>query len=1343
MKLHWVAVAAMLCMTTHAQEIVTKTKTIQWRANNSWQTWSDAGTVGLAHSFPIPAEGACRVDADNTSFVAYHDGGGVREGYITSPATVEMFFEVPDATKRCLWMLMRRGTASGEIEMLEGVDATYGGSISWVRPELADDDWHWVHGNMRDYRAGARELQLDRVTPGIEITAFVLSESDSEVPGEGWRDLPQAEMNVWPKGEAFTEYLNFAAVRGWRSARMTNVQLNGGRVGMRYSADHGETWEVVPEDGDLSGIVLRGDGTDDLRVRGWLIRAEDGATPTFGPLELSYDTDASAVVTVEDGTARIGFDRDTGAIVGLENLRTGTVLCSPDVPSPLFQLDIKQPGYQDEKDWEHLTSLDAKLVGGGISESVPNATDTSARFDYRLQLADGTIDVTVQTDFLGDGISEWRASVTNGLREREIAQLGYPVIGELRISDQPEDDTLMINAHYLWKIPAQLGRFCFYWPGGATAPWLDVFNDREGVALISHDETYRSTGQECKGVRRERCQLSMIKVLRVKPGESFSGEPTVLRVHEGDWHHTMLAERPWFNERWEYDDSVGWIEQADGWHTEGWPCPRWIDLGRYCGGLRERSGLDYASFWSHQVAGTSWTIPHFNPLFGSAEDLRQGIKRAHRAGMRVTFYIQAYLLDPDMEGMTRNGSVGYMQDESYWEGLPSLREGFLEHNAERNTAGDTHFWSPHEQAMCFGADEFGEYRYQWSADIYNKQLGADGQYWDSPAHAAVCWAEDHGHDGDPGLAALAHFENLDRIKRDVREDNPTSVFVGEGRPSGLLSQTLDFMLDNAPTLAGTRMLYPRLKILLGTSDGKDPHWHEAHLLACRLDGYDDAKYPEHRGIMWVRKRTAQYLYPADFRHTMGVSIEGDEQVQACLHICDATRTRGAAVTVLNPEGAEDARVTIDTSEFGPVSSGWVVSSDMAEGPLALEVGEGSCSFAAPAALASTILLLDRAEPRVTFTEVTPVARGGQTEVGVLVESLDGRACAGELTIQTPDGLTCAPARFEARGAGEAGARVPLMLTADDAAAEGLADLPVHVSVDGGPTVTRSLSVYVDDEPVHRKARWWQPTVLRVTLQNQSLVSHRGEVTLTGIEGEASLPEASLAPRQFELAPGEIAAMDFAMEDAADAQQPWTVRGVASYGRYSSEIYQTCWPGVLNGSMELHTFRKPDFSDAIELTKYGSQVVKNMPDWWWGQFSDRSPRMSRDPGEHPFAFHNEMAYDGEWSLRLDPTQEQPIMQYLFVGVTPGVRYRISARIRRMQHDPKTGMAIVQYWRDEQGENQGKSDKLGYVTDGPLGEWQQFETHATIMPGVRYCSLYFYGHGTEPIWIDEIRMVPDEE
>ncbi len=149
---------------------------------------------------------------------------------------------------------------------------------------------------------------------------------------------------------------------------------------------------------------------------------------------------------------------------------------------------------------------------------------------------------------------------------------------------------------------------------------------------------------------------------------------------------------------------------------------------------------------------------------------------------------------------------------------------------------------------------------------------------------------------------------------------------------------------------------------------------------------------------------------------------------------------------------------------------------------------------------------------------------------------------------------------------------------------------------------------------------------------------------------------------------------------------------------------------------------------VELTKYGSEIVHNIPDWWWGQFSDRSPRLSRNPSEQPFAFDNEVAFDGEWSLRLDPIEAQPIVQYLFVGVTPETRYRLSARVRRLEHNPKTGIALVQYWTDENGERQGKSDKLGYVTDGPLGEWVEFEAYATTVPGNRYCSLYFYGHGT---------------
>jgi hypothetical protein len=49
----------------------------------------------------------------------------------------------------------------------------------------------------------------------------------------------------------------------------------------------------------------------------------------------------------------------------------------------------------------------------------------------------------------------------------------------------------------------------------------------------------------------------------------------------------------------------------------------------------------------------------------------------------------------------------------------------------------------------------------------------------------------------------------------------------------------------------------------------------------------------------------------------------------------------------------------------------------------------------------------------------------------------------------------------------------------------------------------------------------------------------------------------------------------------------------------------------------------------------------------------------------------------------------------------------------------------------------------VTCDQLREWVQFETHAMTAPGNRYCSLYFYGHGTQPVWIDDIRMVPDQE
>ena len=91
MRLRLIVIAALICVTAHAQGTVTKTKLVQWRANQAWQSWSEDGTVRLRHSFIVPENGQCRLFAVDASWVDYHPGGDPMDNFIASPRRVELF----------------------------------------------------------------------------------------------------------------------------------------------------------------------------------------------------------------------------------------------------------------------------------------------------------------------------------------------------------------------------------------------------------------------------------------------------------------------------------------------------------------------------------------------------------------------------------------------------------------------------------------------------------------------------------------------------------------------------------------------------------------------------------------------------------------------------------------------------------------------------------------------------------------------------------------------------------------------------------------------------------------------------------------------------------------------------------------------------------------------------------------------------------------------------------------------------------------------------------------------------------------------------------------------------
>jgi len=1306
-------------------EAEVRTIRVDWRSAFQRHAWAENGLLKLRSTYALDSSKVLHVEAERASVASCKNNGGERPSddccggsYMHEVERLEFFLDVQQEGRYQTWYRMRVRGTQGSTSHIEGIDASLGASVGLVRLEVEPGKWLWIKGRVWRIKTGLHELQMDQWSEGVDIDRIAVTADLDWEPGLEARQTPAASPQPWRSGTCFTSDVTQSLVLQWRKVGLSHLALNGGSAVLSASTDGGGTWERVAEDGDLSGLPVRADGTDRIRFRVQLKRAPDGRSPEVGPLMLTYVGKRDDLFTIEDKLARFYFARKTGALCGIENRATRTMLTPLRHPTPLFRLQIKPVGDVPQKDWKTVTSLDAQC----LKITHPEGARSGAwQFAYELSTQDGKASVRIECKQTAEGELSWTGHVANRFRGTEIVSITYPVVDAAKVSENALDDTILMTGNYLVRKPASFGTFLFYWPVD-TAPLMDLFNAREGIALTAHDNTMRSTGICFKGLERRAVEMSLIKYVRVKPGQDFSCHPHLLRLHTGDWHATALKEREWLARNRPAPDTPLWLREADGWIPAGWPCPYWADLGEYAAHMRRLTGLNYINFWNYQIS-RSWTIPAPNPVNGTEQDARWGIEQAHRAGLRVTFYIQGLLYDPEADGSSPDDPLGYLHRRDLWPGLELPPEGFAESNAARDADGNTHSWSEHELEMCYAAKGFQEFKRHWAIDVFMKKLRADGIYWDSLSRGRLCWAQGHGHGDDPGMWGVGALENHMQIRREAKQINPEAVFGTEGRPTDTLWQATDIHLDNAPNLEVVRFLFPQMLIYLGSADGADPTRRKAHLIGCRFDGIDPYA-PDQRKLLWIRRRVNQYLYPATPMDTLGLEISNGEGVQGKLFMCDAARTRGAVVNFLNPQGIEGAVAVVDTSRIGPVRTAWVADASGQDQPLqgGRTVSGGTAyRFAVPSAFASTVLLLSSAEPRVTVGEVEPIAQGGSTSLKIRVESLTGDRVRGTIRLLLPAGLSSEPQPFDVSGAGEDGQVLRFAIGASEDAPLGLRGHPVEVAVQGGPRFQRVVNIYVE-RPVRATLSWCAPNRLRAGLLNRSGQRRRGSLSVRIGSGTVRFAEEN-PTWSFDLAPGASASFEVPLEGGLRTDLPWTVRGSLEYGTLREPLYGSFRPPICNGSLERYEFRT------------------DVPDYWWGTFVDKSPKIW---GKGEYSIDGTIAADGKRSLKLIGKPDEWRGVNLDIALKPRTRYRFHVQIRRTAHAPGIYAAIYEARRTPDGQTGGVSHAVGKKTSGPLNEWETFETSFVSLPEDEMAGarLYLYNMNSPAVvWFDDIRLVPE--
>jgi len=625
--------------------------------------------------------------------------------------------------------------------------------------------------------------------------------------------------------------------------------------------------------------------------------------------------------TLAGGPLRLTLCKQTGALAGIENTATGEVYAPVGARQPLFGLELLTA---DGRGYETIPFTEARLTK-------VDATQGRAQLDFEVPSIATTIVVTIAMH--ADGSASFTGTVRNG-SQRTITAFELPMIYSVCPAADPAKLTL-VHPYVCGQIqpdPIKAGGFRTLYPGRAVMGWMDLSGEWGGVYLATHDKESLGTRLLAQPAPGPSFDLSLAKEIVVKPGETWECPEAVLAVHEGDWHASADRYREWARSWMKPPDLPEWIRRADGWVLmgvqNGIPFRQIPDVYRQS----EWMGIDYLhvqgqgidNMWfDEQGNRQSHTMTYLypSPKFGTPDELKAAVRTIHERGGHVMFYFVYERWTPS-HSVSDDFGTGKRADVPAPYLPPPV--GFYTDNALLESPGTqppTEHPFMAERMMCLGSPGWQEWMRHWAIDVYAKEYGADGFYWDVMGRGGPdrCFNQRHNHAGQNEWAAGC-AKVLETVTREGRAINPDYSSAIEGC-SDVLGQWNGFHLMSGATMTPNvfRYTFPEYLCVDGFSN---TIWKLTRVQKARrvfldgerfdLHGYDQ----EVKQIINLRKRIKPFIdWPAVFRDTVGLKVS-DPRVQARAFLRHDGRNSALAITMMNEEGVENATVEVDCTPIG-------------------------------------------------------------------------------------------------------------------------------------------------------------------------------------------------------------------------------------------------------------------------------------------------------------------------------------------------------------------------------------------------------------------------------------------
>jgi hypothetical protein len=423
-------------------------------------------------------------------------------------------------------------------------------SISKFIP--AAKTWFWVKAFSRKLTKGNHSLRVSELRNGKRMDQIILTLDDKLKPGE--KAFTATTAQAVTEGTVKFKPILPVGLKAWKRLA---YKVKGGK-GYQFfiSTDNGSSWQPL-NNNDLSKIAQAGNRSLAVKLN---ITRTNGLAPELSAVKAFYSFDNDSFITLENRYIQLLFSRKTGGISGIVNKLTGRAVQPVGIDTKMFDLLLKEPG-KSKRQWvghQDALLLSAKHLG-------------KDKIRLTWQIKQQKIKVIFDVSLTGNELTKWDVTIINNSDKLDVIEVEAPKLAELRISASPENDSLAwpFSAGEFVRNPAVKGELSTAYPDHAGLPYVDLYNNKEGLYLGCHDPLLVATHFISKAnAGQNAIELSINRKHRIRPGSSQVYH-FALATHAGDWHKGAQFYRNYFYSRYPVNSYAPWLRKSDAWMVGG------------------------------------------------------------------------------------------------------------------------------------------------------------------------------------------------------------------------------------------------------------------------------------------------------------------------------------------------------------------------------------------------------------------------------------------------------------------------------------------------------------------------------------------------------------------------------------------------------------------------------------------------------------------------------------------------------------------------------------------------------------------------------------------------------